>query len=112
MCTRTCTRTDGRVEFEPPYYSEFVASLSTSCRRFAEMIQRVFRSRDADLLWTAFVAYVKPKVIYASSAWSLIFQYQIASLESIQRHFTKYLHGLTHLTHEQRLEFSKKRTHG
>ena len=45
--------------------------------------------------------------MYASPAWSPIFQYQIASLESIQRHFTKYLPGLTHLTYEQRLESLK-----
>ena len=48
-----------------------------------------------------------PKVMYASPARSPMLQYLIASLESIQRHFTKYLPGLTHLTYEQRLESLK-----
>ena len=85
------------------HYSERVASLPASCRRCAGIIQRVFRLRDADLLWTASVAYFKPKVMYASPARSPIFHYKIAFLESMQRHFTKYLLGLIHLTYVQRM---------
>ena len=45
--------------------------------------------------------------MFAAIAWSPIFQYQIVSLESIQRHFTKHLLGLAHFTYEQRLESLK-----
>ena len=89
------------------HYREHVASLYASYCWFVGMIRQVFRSRDADFLWTAFVAYVKPKVMYASSAWSPMFQYQITSLENTQQHFTKYQPGLTHLTYEQRLKSYK-----
>ena len=46
------------------HYNVHVASLSASCQRFVGMIRQVFRSRDADLLWTTFIAYAKHKVIF------------------------------------------------
>ena len=57
------------------HYYERITSLSASFRWFAGMIRWVFRSYDVDLLWTAFVTYVKLKVMYATPAWSPILQY-------------------------------------
>ena len=76
------------------YYIELVALLFASCRWLAGMIRRVFQLRDAYLLRTA-LEYTSSPVIYAFPAWSFVFQYQIASLEIILRHFTKYLVLLT-----------------
>ena len=89
------------------HYSGYVASIPASCRRFAGMIQRVFWSRDVDFLRRAFVTYVMLQVMYMHLQLWALFRYQIASLESIQRHFTKYLPGLVHPTYEQQLESLK-----
>lgn len=84
-------------------YNEHIAHLSASGLRLAGIILRTFRSRDYNLLWSAFNAYVKPKLIYASPVWSPIFKYEISMLERVQRRFSKWLPELSHLTYEQRL---------
>ncbi len=67
------------------------------------MIRHAFRSRDANLLWSAFQAYVKPKVMCASSAWAPLLKKDITAVESIQRRFSKWLPGFHELSYEERL---------
>ena len=67
------------------------------------MIRLAFRSRDVELLWTVFQVYVKPTVMFASTAWSPLLKYDITMLENVQQRFTKSLCGLRNLFYEQRL---------
>ena len=59
-----------RSELKP--YSDHVTLLSADCRRLSGAIRWAFRSRDAELLRTAYQAFVQPKIMYGAFAWSPI----------------------------------------
>jgi ribonucleases P/MRP protein subunit RPP40 len=86
-------------------YSQHITSVITRGRRAAGAILHAFSSRDCDILWPAFVAYVKPIVMYGSCVWNPPWIGQIQQLEKIQRRFTKKLNGLHNLTYVDRLEY-------
>jgi len=53
----------------------------------------------------AFKVYVRPLLEYATSVWSLYFNYAIDKIESVQRKFTKRLKGCKYLDYTTKLSF-------
>ena len=84
-------------------YKDHVSLVAADGYRLSGAILRAFRSRNRSLLWMAFQTYIRPKVMYASSAWSPTFKQEVDAIESVQRRFTKKLPGLQNLTYDQRL---------
>jgi hypothetical protein len=84
-------------------YGDHIARVAADGSRLSGAIMRAFRSRDVSLLWTAYQTYIKPKLMYAASAWSPGLQYEINTIESVQRRFTKKLPGLKDMPYKKRL---------
>ena len=51
----------------------------------------------------AFLTHVRPVLEYASNVWSLYLIKHISALEKVQKHFTKRIPSLSHLTYPERL---------
>jgi len=58
------------------------------------LILRCFKSRNAGVLFRAFVVYVRPLLEYCAPVWSPSYKSDIFQIESVQRRFTKRLHSL------------------
>jgi Reverse transcriptase (RNA-dependent DNA polymerase) len=84
-------------------YSHHINSLIPACNRLCGSIQKAFRSRDPDMLWSAFQTYIKPKIMYAAPVWNPLLKVDIVALERVQRRFTKKFAGLNNLSYDQRL---------
>jgi hypothetical protein len=84
-------------------YSDHINSLVPACNRLCGALQRVFRSREPTLLWSAFQTYVKPKIMYAAPVWSPSLKYDVNAVERVQRRFTKKLAGMGNLSYPERL---------
>ena len=84
-------------------YSDHIAQIVASSCRLSGALLHVFKFREPALLWSAFQAYVKPILMYASPVWSPILRQDILALEKVQRCYTKKLAGLRDLPYEQRL---------
>ena len=69
----------------------------------AALIKR-FKSRDHDLLFRAFVVFVRPLLEYCSSVWNPSYYCDVDKIESIQRRFTKNIGTLSSLTYPERLD--------
>ena len=67
------------------------------------LIYRSFLSRDTYNLILAFKTYVRPPLEYFSPVWSPTHVMLIRSVESIQRRFTKILHGIDQLPYAESL---------
>ena len=78
-----------------------------TARQRAAMIKRCFVSKDRKTLFWAFCVYVRPILEYASPVWSPYLVKDIDLVESVQRHFTKYLPGLKEKPYSKRLEILK-----
>jgi len=70
----------------------------------AAAILRAFTFRDRKLLLRAFLVYVRAVVECNSIIWSPSTIRDIDAVESVQRHFTKQLPGLSHLPYSERLK--------
>ena len=70
----------------------------------ANLIHKCFLSKDPATMARAFKVYVRPLLEYASHAWSPYKLKDIKRIESVQRHFTKRLPGLSHLNYTNRLK--------
>ena len=77
-------------------------SIVTNAHRRANQILRCFLSNDNLLLVKAFKTYVRPMLEYCSPVWSPHSLNMIASVESVQRRFTKRLTGMSDLTYKER----------
>ena len=62
-----------------------------------------FASRDAQVLKTAYVSYVRPLLEYASSVWCPHLLKHINAVEKVQKHFTKRIKSLSDLSYPERL---------
>jgi len=71
----------------------------------ANLIHKCFLSKDPATMAKAFKVYVRPLLEYASQAWSPYQLKDIKRIESVQRHFTKRLSGLSHLNYTNRLKY-------
>jgi hypothetical protein len=62
-----------------------------------------FTTRNITFLRKAFLTYVRPVLEYASNVWSPYLIKHINALEKVQKHFTKRIPSLSHLTYPERL---------
>jgi ribonuclease P/MRP protein subunit RPP40 len=69
------------------------------------LILRCFTSRDPFLLIRAFICFVRPSLEYGSCVWSPYNINLISNIESVQRKFTRRLHGLKDMNYTDRLKF-------
>ena len=52
-----------------------------------------------------FIAHVRPIIDYCSSVWNTGYIQDLKILESVQRHFTKQINGLSRFSYADRLKF-------
>ena len=71
--------------------------------KLAGAIRHIFQSRAPQLMWPAFLFYVRPIVMYASQAWSPALLCDINLVEKIQKRFSKCISGLHDLSYVERL---------
>ena len=62
-----------------------------------------FSSRNVVLLTKAYVTYIRPILEYASNVWSPYLLKHIDAIERVQKHFTKRILSLSHLSYPERL---------
>ena len=79
------------------------SNIVKTARQRAAMIRRCFVSGDTKTLLWAFKVFVRPLLEYASPVWSPHLVKDVDLVESVQRHFTKYLPGLHKKTYTERL---------
>ena len=92
--------TDSALKFNSHIDSNFAkAHLRASLRP----IHKCFVSKHPALLTRVFKVYVRPLVEYASCVWSPYYGYATDKVESVQRRFTKRLHGLRGMEYPTRL---------
>ena len=84
-------------------FNDHIQNIIVKSKQRASLIHRSFLSNDIHILTRAFTTYVRPLLEYASPAWSPSQLTQISAIESVQRHFTKRLHGLQNLSYGERL---------
>jgi hypothetical protein len=84
-------------------YSDHVHSVVAATSRLCGSMFHVFRTREAGLLWAAYQAYLKPKLMYAAQVWSPFLKQHIQAVEQVQRRFSKRLAGLEAMSYEERL---------
>ena len=85
------------------HFKSQIYNIASKAHQRAALIKRSFRSRDPQLLFRAFIVYVRPILEYNSSVWSPSYARYIDVLEKVQRRFTKGLSGFKHLSYADRL---------
>ena len=78
-------------------FSKQIDKVCSKARCRAAMILKCFQSRDALLLFRAFIVYVRPILEYCCNVWSPYKLCDIRKIESVQRLFTKRLRGMKHM---------------
>lgn len=85
-------------------FSSHIKVMCNKARKKASIILNCFKSKDKDILFRAFVAFVRPIVDYCSNLWSPYRKSEIDLIESIQKRFTKRLFGMGGLPYSDRLK--------
>ena len=83
-------------------FNSHIDSIVAKTHLRASLIHRLVSKHPA-LLTRAFKVYVRPLVEYASCVWSPYYGYAIDKFESVQRRFTKRLHGFHDMEYITRL---------
>jgi hypothetical protein len=99
----TSTRDLGVVLDNRLTFADHVMSIVQKSNTRAHLILKSFVSRDCNLLMRAFTTYVRPLLEYCMAIWSPHHQYLIDHIESVQRNFTKKIHGLFNKSYTERL---------
>ena len=84
-------------------FSHYYENVVAKAHQRASLILRCFECRDPNVLFRAFITYVRPILEYCSPVWTPVYKTDIKRLESVQRRFTKKLDGLNHMSYEHRL---------
>ena len=64
----------------------------------------MFSLKRCKCLTKAYVVFVRPLLQYCSPVWCPSYKYLVDSVESVQRHFTKYLPGFSFVSYSERLK--------
>jgi len=84
-------------------FSHHYENVVAKAHQRASLILRCFECRDPNVLFRAFITYVRPILEYCSPVWAPVYKTDIKRLESVQRRFTKKLDGLNNMSYEHRL---------
>ena len=68
------------------------------------IILNCFKSKNKEILFRAFTVFARPILDYCSNLWSPYRKSKIDLIESVQKRFTKRLHGLNELQYSDRLK--------
>ena len=85
-------------------FEQHISNIVHNANVRATLILRSFISRDPLILTKAFITYVRPLLEYCTPVWSPHNIGLIKKVESVQRKFTKKLHGFTNIDYLSRLE--------
>ena len=85
-------------------YSKHCEMIAARANRAAGAMQRAFQLKAPQLLWSALQSYVAPIAMYCSQVWSPLLHQDINVIEKVQRRYTKYLHGMSNLSYDDRLK--------
>ena len=79
-------------------------SYCTQCMQTCCADFKKFHTSEREILKRAFCTYVRqPLFEYACQVWSAKYRYSINKTESVQRFFTRKLHGISNLAYPDRL---------
>jgi len=98
-------------------FSNHILSITKKAYSKSFLLSRCFLSKNPSLLKSAFSAYVRPLLEYASPIWSPHLVKDIKRLEKVQRLFSKTILSCRHLPYATRLQclslpsLSLRRTH-
>jgi len=67
------------------------------------MVRRNCRRLNKEDFLLIYKTYIRPRMEYCVQAWSPYLKKDIKCLDKVQRSATKMVHGLRHLSYEQRL---------
>ena len=84
-------------------FDEHITRTVKKARSLSGMILRSITGRTSDILIPLFIGLVRPVLEYANPVWSPMYKKDIIRVESVQRHFTKRISGLNHLSYHERL---------
>jgi hypothetical protein len=84
-------------------FNRHICYIATKAHQRASLILRCFKSRDTNMLFKAFITYVRPLLEYNCQIWSPCYVSLVAKIESVQRKFTKRLKGFNKLSYPDRL---------
>ena len=88
-------------------FEKHILSVSSRCSRLAGWILRTFASRDKITMLTLFKSLVLSRLDYGSQLWSPYKAKDISLLESVQRAFTKHIHGMHTYSYADKLSMLK-----
>jgi hypothetical protein len=75
-------------------FKQHINNIVAKAHQRACLILRCFKSRNVDILFRAFIVYVRPLLEYCASVWSPCYIADILKIESVQRRFTKRLKAM------------------
>jgi len=84
-------------------YDKHICLIVHNAYKRAVLILKCFRTRDREIIRLAFCTYVRPLLEFACQIWSPKYMYVIDKIESVQRFFTRKLHGLRNPSYLDRL---------
>ena len=85
-------------------FENHITNLIKKARRLTGLIVRSITYKSKEIMVPLFKTLVRPHLEYAQAVWSPYKRKYINQLESIQRHFTKYIIGMYNLSYEDRMK--------
>ena len=89
-------------------FSEHCSKVTNKAFMRTNIILRCFSTHDPKFLMQLFNVYVRPLLEYNSPVWSPKFNKDVATIEQVQRYFTRNLFGLSRHSYEERLLLLKQ----
>ena len=81
-----------------------IANVIKKARRLTGLIVRSITYKSKEIMVPLFKTLVRPHLEYAQAVWSPYKRKYINQIESVQRHFTKYIIGMYDLSYEDRMK--------
>jgi len=78
-------------------------SIVNKANHRSSLILKSFQSRNPQLLFRAFIVFVRSLLDYSSPVWAPVYKTDINLIEHVQRRFTKHLLGLKDISYHDRL---------
>jgi hypothetical protein len=85
-------------------WSDQIANAKSRAYSVLGQLKRTFKYWTVFSFRTLFIAFVRPLLEYCAPAWNPYTKKDIAALESVQRHATKLVPHLCHLSYVERLK--------
>ena len=84
-------------------FSLHCTQIVSKAERILWFIKRSFKCRSRFMIIPLYIALIRPKLEYASSAWCPFYQRDIDLIERVQHRVTKMISGLENMSYEERL---------